>query len=87
MIELIFIRHTVLHSHINDHTCLSCESCHGKICLSEFLTRSDINWAVQPQKTARGLKFQVQEIAVGKTEALISYVVTAQLIRASNFAT
>ena len=26
-----------------------------------FLTRSDTNWAVQPQKMARGLKFQTWE--------------------------
>ena len=29
---------------------------------SRFLTRSDTNWAVQPHKMARGLKFQIQEL-------------------------
>ena len=27
----------------------------------EFPTRSDLNWAVQPQEMARGLKFLIQE--------------------------
>ena len=27
-----------------------------------FLTRSDTNWAMQPQKMARGLKFQIEEV-------------------------
>ena len=27
-----------------------------------YPTRSDINWAVQRQKTARGLKFQIHEV-------------------------
>ena len=29
---------------------------------SGFPTRSDTNWAVQPQKMARGLKFQIEEV-------------------------
>ena len=31
---------------------------------SGLLTRSDSNWAVQPQKMARGLKFQIKEVEV-----------------------
>ena len=27
-----------------------------------FLTRSNTNWAVQPQKMARGLKFRIKEV-------------------------
>ena len=50
-----------------------------------FLNRSDINRAVQPQKTARSLKFQIYEedglyFPVAKTKALISFAVTAKLI-------
>ena len=37
---------------------LSCEPHHEKTCLG-FLTRSDTNRAVQPQKIARGLKFRI----------------------------
>ena len=48
-----------------------------------FLTRSDTNWAVQPQM-ARGLIFQIYEeegvYYVAKIKALISCVVTGQLI-------
>ena len=48
-----------------------------------FLTRSDINRAVQPQKMARGLKFWIQELEglyyVVKTKAIISCVLTVQL--------
>ena len=40
-------------------------------------TRSDANWAVQSQKTARSLKFRMKE---AKTKALISFAVTAKLI-------
>ena len=29
---------------------------------SGFSTRSIKNWAIQPQKMARGLKFQIQEV-------------------------
>ena len=29
---------------------------------SGFPTRSDINWAIQPQKMARGLKFQMYKV-------------------------
>ena len=29
---------------------------------SAFLTRSYTNWAVRPQKMARGLKFQIEEV-------------------------
>ena len=29
---------------------------------SGFSTRSDTNWAVQPQKVAKGLKFGIQEV-------------------------
>ena len=46
-----------------------------------FLTRSDTNWAVQPQQRARGLKFQnsvgILYLYVAKTKALISCTVTA----------
>ena len=50
-----------------------------------FLNRSDTNQAVQPQKTARSLKFQISEeegltLRVAKTKALISFAVTAKLI-------
>ena len=33
---------------------------------SWFPTRSDKNWALQPQKIARGLKFRIQEVAIAK---------------------
>ena len=33
---------------------------HEKACLRDF-HRSDINWAVQPQKMVRGLKFRIKE--------------------------
>ena len=36
------------------------ELCQEKTCLG-FPTRSDINWAVWPQKMARGLNFRIQE--------------------------
>ena len=48
-----------------------------------FLTGSDTNQAVQPQKMARGLKFRKKRdctIRVAKTKALISFAVTAKLI-------
>ena len=52
-----------------------------------FLNRSDTNCAVQPQKTARSLKFGIKELKkrdytfrVVKTKALISFAVTAKLI-------
>ena len=51
-----------------------------------FLNRSDTNRAVQPQKTARSLKFWIYQeeevyiIHVAKTKALISFAVTAKLI-------
>ena len=49
-----------------------------------FPTRFRTNRAVQPQKMARGLKFQIQEVEglyyVAKTKALISCVVTMRLI-------
>ena len=49
-----------------------------------FPTRSRTNQAVQPQKMARGLKFQIQEVEglyyVAKIKALISGAITAQLI-------
>ena len=57
-----------------------------KVCLnwsSGFLTRSNTNRTVQPQKMARGLKFRKKRdctICVAKTKALISCAVTAQLI-------
>ena len=51
---------------------------------SWFLARSDTNRAVQPQKMARGLKFRILEVEglyyVAKTKALISCMVTTQLI-------
>ena len=40
---------------------LSCEPLHVKK-PQEFLTRSDKNRAVQPQKMARALKFQIWEV-------------------------
>ena len=49
-------------------------------------TRYDTNWAVQPQKQARSLKFRILEeerlytICAAKTKTLISCAVTAQLI-------
>ena len=50
-----------------------------------FPTLSDTNQAVQLQKMARGLKFQIQKVEglhylCNKTKALISFVVTAKLI-------
>ena len=48
--------------------------------------RSDTNWSVQSQKTARSLKVWISKveelcnIRVVKTKALISYAVTAKLI-------
>ena len=56
-----------------------------------FPTRSETNWAVQPQTMTRGLKFRIKEvkdctICVVKTNALISCAVTAQLICAFFFA-
>ena len=56
-----------------------------------FPTRSDRNRAVQPQKMARGLKFQIRKkrdctIHVAKTKALISSVFIAQLICSFVFA-
>ena len=50
-----------------------------------FPTWSDTNQAVQPQKIARVLKFQIRKLRdcttyVAKTKALISFAVTAKLI-------
>ena len=50
---------------------------------------SDINWSVQPQKIARDLKLRTWRgctIFVAKAKALISSVVTSQLICAYVFA-
>ena len=48
---------------------------------SGFPTRSDTNWAVQPQKIARGLTFWVLvTIFEAKTKALISCRFAMQLI-------
>ena len=54
---------------------------------SGFSTSSDKNWAVQPDKMDKGLKFLIQEeeglyctVCVVKTKVLISCVVTVQLI-------
>ena len=38
------------------------ESHHEKTCLWSSLTRCNTNWAGQPQKMARGLKFWVKEV-------------------------
>ena len=38
------------------------EPWHDKICLQGFQTRSNINWAMQPQNMARDLKFRIQEV-------------------------
>ena len=48
-------------------------------------TRSDINRATRPQKTARGLKFQIPEVEgfyflCSEKKALISCAVTRQVI-------
>ena len=55
-------------------------SCIGRKLFSGFQTRSDTNWAVQPQKVARGLKFWIKEkdilYYVAKTKTLISCTVT-----------
>ena len=56
-----------------------------------FSNRSDTNWAVQPQKQARSLKFWIFKkkdctSRVAKTKALISFAVTAKLICAFVFA-
>ena len=51
-----------------------------------FPTRSDTIQALQPQKMAKGLKFQIYEVEdctighVAKTKVLIRCAVTAQLI-------
>ena len=51
-----------------------------------FPTRSHTNRPVQPQKVARGLKFQIYKVEglyylyVGKARALISFTVTPKLI-------
>ena len=54
------------------------------------LTRSDTNWAVQPQNTTRGLKFGIKEdeglYYIAKTKVLINCIVTGQLICAYVFA-
>ena len=66
------------------------EPCHEKTCLWGFPTRSGINRAAQPPKMARGLKFWIQKVEElpyeAKTKALISCVVTVQLICAFVFA-
>ena len=54
------------------------------------LTRSDTNCVVQPQKMARSLNFQLYEVEgctiyIATRKALISCVVTAQLICAFVF--
>ena len=56
-----------------------------------FITWFDTNQAVQLQKMARGLKFRILKkrdctIYVAKTKALISFAVTAKLIRVFVFA-
>ena len=38
------------------------EPCREKICFRFFSTRSDTNRALQPQKIARGLKFQSYQV-------------------------
>ena len=47
-----------------------------------FQTRSDTNWAVQPQKVTRGLKFWLKEkeklYYVAKTKTVISCAVTVR---------
>ena len=58
---------------------------------SGFQTSSDTNQAVQPQKMARGLEIRISKmrgcsIYLAIIKALISYVVTAQLICAFVFA-
>ena len=50
-----------------------------------FLNRSDTNWSVQSQKTARSLKFWIEEkrdctFQVANTKVLISFAVIAKLI-------
>ena len=57
---------------------------------SGFLTRFNTNQAVQPQKMVRSLNFRISDlgectICVVKTKALISCVVTTQLICAFVF--
>ena len=60
--------------------------CHeNSACLLSFPIRSDTNWAVQPQKMARGLKFLIYEVEgliiySTKSKALISCANPAQLI-------
>ena len=39
--------------------CFTYEPPHEKTCLQGFLTRSDTNRVVQPEKMAGGLKFQI----------------------------
>ena len=55
---------------------------HKKICLRVFRP-GPTNWAVQPQKMARGLKFRKKldyTINVAETKVLISCLFSAQLI-------
>ena len=52
---------------------------------SGFPTRSDPNQAVQPHKTARGLKFRIKieeglYYPYSENKALISFAITAKLI-------
>ena len=58
-----------------------------KTCLWSFLTRSDTNQAIQPQKMARGLKFRIQKAeglyylcTCSEKKMLNSCAVIAQLI-------
>ena len=58
---------------------------------SGFLTRSNTNRAVQPQKMARGLKFRILEVVGSyylsiEKKALISCAITVQPICAFFFA-
>ena len=54
------------------------EPFHEKTCSRGFLTKSDTNSAVKPQKMARDLKFRIEEVEdETKTMALTSCTVSA----------
>ena len=72
-----WVCHDMAHLLLLFFTFLFYEPRHEKTCLLGYLIRSDINWAVQQQNRARGLKFRIQEV-----DGLynICSAVTAQLI-------
>ena len=64
-------------------------SCLIKKPILGFRTRSNSNWAVQPEKIARCLKFRIKKVErlfYLKTKALISCTISGQLILTLVFA-